>query len=234
MRTSEKRLQRRDLRKVVYKKYEKKYTEDTFNVTLQRALNRLLVSGYLKKDNVGHQQVYYYIPKQLHKEIAENLCARIEKEAGKKLFDDYWNSLTPEQRKKLVETQKQQYDKAIQMIGRAFQRLVKNFESGVKDLAKQWISELEHPNEYVKHRYSAEQRQKFLEILRKEVDGTYKRFYEENCQNCVHLTLNDEQLIGRCRIYNCLPTGIELEEADPEIFTSGCKHLKKRKLEKKG
>lgn len=99
MQISEKRLQRRDLRNAVFLRYERRYVLDTFDVILQRALNRLIDFGYLKKDKVSHKQVYYYIPKRRQKEIAE----RLETETALRVLEDILDALPPEQRRKEIE-----------------------------------------------------------------------------------------------------------------------------------
>lgn len=95
----EKRMQRRAIRDLLYSKYEKEtgYSKDTFEVTLQRKLNRLCTSGYLKKDNIGHQRVFYHIPKRAQKEIMKHL----DKQQAYRIFDQIWNKLTSQQQKEL-------------------------------------------------------------------------------------------------------------------------------------
>lgn len=151
-----KRLRRREIRNALVKKY--KYEEESFDVILQRSLDRLLRSGLLKKHSKAHQLVYYYIPKSRQKEIGDEQQRRF----AHRKFDEIWDQLTSEQRKKTVENLVQQTGLLLQ----SEKTFVKNLTTSFKDLMTQWISELEEPSESVRNKYSAEQRREFLEQFR--------------------------------------------------------------------
>src|SRR3990170_2171957 len=104
------RLQWREIRDIVHKRYEKTYDKETFEVILNRILKRLLQSGYLKRDSKGHQEVYYFIPKKRKQEIIDELNRRF---VHKKL-DEIWERLSSEQRKKAVENLVQHQGMLIQ------------------------------------------------------------------------------------------------------------------------
>jgi len=67
----QRRLQRREIQNKVYEKYEKMYSKNSFSVILQRRLNHLCNLGFLKKHDLGHQQVYYSLQEEKQKEAIE-------------------------------------------------------------------------------------------------------------------------------------------------------------------
>ena len=90
------RLQRCNIRNNLTEKY-KKYAEDSFNNILQRKLSHLCSAGLLKKDDVGHQQVYYHIPKEKQQEVNQ----RLDKEELKTRWVNMVDSAAPEEIKRL-------------------------------------------------------------------------------------------------------------------------------------
>jgi hypothetical protein len=70
------RLQWFEIRDTLFKKYEAIYDKESFETVLSRFLKRVAHSGYIKKDSVRHQEVYYYIPKRKQKEVVEKLDRR--------------------------------------------------------------------------------------------------------------------------------------------------------------
>ena len=157
------RLQWREIRDNVHKHYEKVYDKETFEAILSRALKRLLQDGLVRKDPIGHQEVYYFIPKQRQQEIIDELNKRF---AHKKL-DEIWERLSSEQRKKAVASLVQYQGMLIQ----AEKHLVKTFVAGMKDLSEVYLSDLNKPPEAVRKEYSPEEKQEFarqLTILQKD------------------------------------------------------------------
>lgn len=63
--TKANKLQRKKIRiKSYQEKFQKRYPPDSYNIILQRSLNRLRDLGFLEKDNAGHQEVYYFLTKR--------------------------------------------------------------------------------------------------------------------------------------------------------------------------
>lgn len=152
------RLRWRAIRDGVYENYKEKYPNPySFNVTLHRALARLLREGDIKKEEVGHQEVFYSIPKSRQGKIEEEL----QKEYVYKTFDDIWDMLTPEQRKKTVQNLSQQG----QSIALIIREMIVNLTAQLKEWIGQSISELENPSERLKEKYPPEQRAQFLREL---------------------------------------------------------------------
>lgn len=152
------RLQWREIRDIVHKKYEKTYDKETFEVLLNRVLKRLLQSGYVKRDSKGHQEVYYFIPKQCQKEIIDELNRRF---MHKKL-DEIWERLSSEQRKRAVENLVQQQGMLIQ----AEKHLAKTVILSVKDISAIYLDGLNKPPESVAKEYSPEEKQKLATQLK--------------------------------------------------------------------
>jgi hypothetical protein len=92
------RLQWRELRDSLHKKYVQ-YDKESFEVLLSRTLSRIVKSGDLNKDDKRHQEVYYYIPKRRQEKILKEINMRF---VNKKM-DEYWTSLSLEQKKKTIE-----------------------------------------------------------------------------------------------------------------------------------
>jgi len=174
MRAPDNRLQRRIIVEESYGSSfvkEKRYGKNTLNVMLHRDLNRLVNSGYLKKNDVGHKNVYYYIPKRRKPKIAEYLEDRFQR----KMLDDFWNALTPEQRKKWVQAFIRQQQIMIKPVLKNLGKL----RMEIRDWIEQLISDLENPNAYTKQRYSSKERRELLEKLSKEKDKIEKEEKEE-------------------------------------------------------
>lgn len=132
-----KRLQRRQIQTALSEKYRKKYaTNNIFNVTLQRTLNRLVKAKLLEKDDKGHKQVYYYIPRKCQKQIAEIL----EWQGANKLFNDYWSVLTPQQRKQFAK-------ETEALLNAALRLLVKNKVHKLMNQGREYVTvaELREP-----------------------------------------------------------------------------------------
>jgi deoxyribodipyrimidine photolyase len=151
------RLRWKEIRDVVHKRYEKTYDKETFEVLLNRVLKRLFQLGHIKKDSKGHQEVYYFIPKQRQKEIIDELNRRF---VHKKL-DEIWERLSSEQRKRAVENL--MHYQALQI--QAERHLVKTFVGGLKELGEVYLSDLNSPQEVSKRELSAEEKQELARQL---------------------------------------------------------------------
>lgn len=152
------RLQWRDIRDGLYENYKEKYrNEYSFNVTLHRTLARLLREGDIEKEEAGHQEVFYFIPKRRRGRIEEEL----DREFAHKRFDDFWDMLTPEQRKKTVHN----LAEAGQSMVIVVQELLANLTGGLKEWTEETISRLEIPTEYIKEKHSPDQRKQILREL---------------------------------------------------------------------
>lgn len=138
------RLQWREIRDIVHKKYEGTYDKETFEVIFSRVLKRLFQEGYVKKDTVGHQEVYYFIPKQRQQEIVDELNKRF---AHKKL-DEIWERLSSEQRKKAVETIVFQSNLIIQSQKAMAMNLTSFIEDWIPELVSRVNKAPEMPREY--------------------------------------------------------------------------------------
>ena len=114
--------------------------------------------GLLKRQEKGYQKVYYYIPKAKIEVISEQLDRRFMH----KKFDEIWDQMTPEQRKKSAQNLAQQQGLLIQLEN----YMSITFASLVKELSAIYISELEKPTESIVQRYSPEQRRELLAKIR--------------------------------------------------------------------
>ena len=104
-------LQWHRLKNELFKKYTN-YTEDTFKTTLHRKLKKLIILGDIEKKSSGHQEVYYVIKKKRLSKIKEQL----DRELAHTLFDDAWNSFTPEQRKRELQNLLNERGKVIMTV----------------------------------------------------------------------------------------------------------------------
>jgi hypothetical protein len=149
------RLQWKEIFNTLYPKYENEHkTKNSFSVTLHRKLKGLISHGDLKKEEKGHQQVFYFIPKKRRKEVVEE----IEKASVLKKFDAFLDSFSSEQRKKLLQDSIVQQQLFISFLG----RFSIEFLSSMQQLLEPWISKLENPTEGIKDKYSKEEREQFL------------------------------------------------------------------------
>ena len=183
------RLQWSEIRDSLYKKYEKIYDKKSFETVLSRFLKRVAQSGYIKKDNVKHQEVYYFIPKGKQKEVVEKLDRRF---MHKKL-DEYWDTLSSEQRKKAVENILFQQ----KMLVQSEKFMIKEFVFGLKDYSKSYepqISKFLESNEY-----SAEQKQDLKNAMDcldeqfskiNKADAETEKYFRERWQQFFNLTVD--------------------------------------------
>ena len=144
------RLQWKEIRDVTHKRYER-YDKETFGVILNRVLKRLLHSGDIKRESLGHQKVYYFIPKQRKQKITDELVRRFMH----KKMDEIWGKLSSNQRKKAVENLTLQHGMLIQ----AEKHLAETMVSGIKELAEVYSSNLEKPSENINKKYSLEEKE---------------------------------------------------------------------------
>ena len=154
------RLQWRENRDTVHKKYEKVYDKETFEAILGRVLRNLLQSGYVRKDIKGHQSVFYFIPKRRRQDVIDELNKRW---VHKKL-DEIWERLSSEQRKKAVESLVENQGMLIQ----AEKYLIKTLFQGLRELGEDWLSNLNQPSGTTKKDLSLEEKQSLsnqLQIL---------------------------------------------------------------------
>jgi len=100
-------------------------------------------------------QVYYYIPKRRQKKIAEEL----ERQAAHKQFDEFWDTLTHEQRKLIVKDLKKSVKVLQKKLNAAamtvFQDTLLGFPEGIvdsRDVARKTRERIEkqgHPSRMV-------------------------------------------------------------------------------------
>lgn len=149
------RLQWKEIFNTLYARYKNKHkTKNSFSVTLHRKLAELIRSSDLEKEEKGHQQVFYFVPKKRQKKVIEEL----ERNYVFKKFDDFWDKLSLDQRKEIIR------DSAAQQ--HLFILSLRNFSlqflSMTQDLVEPRIAKLEKPTEDIKARYSPEERKEFL------------------------------------------------------------------------
>lgn len=149
------RLQWKEIFNPLYSKYEKEHkTKNSFSVTLHRKLGNLIHCGDLEKEEKGHQQVFYFVPKKHQKRVVEEL----ERAYVFKKFDEFWDAFSLDQRKKIVRDFTAQQHLFI-LIMRNFSL---EFLKMAQEYAEPWISRLENPTEDIKAQYSPEERKQFL------------------------------------------------------------------------
>ena len=152
------RLQWKEIFNKLYSRYEKEHeTKNSFSVTLNRKLGKLVGSGDLAKDVKGHQKVFYFIPIEKKKKIREE----IEKASILKKFDAFWDSFSSEQRKKIIQ------DSAVQQqLFISFMHWFSvEFLSAMQQLLEPWVPKLENPTEDIKAKYSQKERDQFLKEI---------------------------------------------------------------------
>lgn len=161
------RLQWKEIFYTLYAKYKiKPDTKNSFGVTLHRKLKRLIRSGDLEKEEKGHQQVFYFVPKKRQKKVIEEL----ERTYISKKFDDFWDKFSLDQRKKIMRDSAAQQHIFILSLRNAYLQ----FLSMAQDWVEPWIAKLEKPTEDIKAKYSPEERKEFLEEFykgRKELES---------------------------------------------------------------
>jgi hypothetical protein len=171
-----KKLQWKEIFKTLWQKHEKEHkTKNSFSVTLQRKLNALVGSGDLKKEEKGHQHVFYFVPKTRQKKVMEE----IEKTSVLKKFDAFWDSFSSDQRKKLIQDSAVQQQAFISFIG----RFSIEFLSSMQELVEPWISNFENPTDDIKAKYSQKEREQILrEIhdLRKDSEELKNEIVRDN------------------------------------------------------
>lgn len=148
------KLQWKEIFKTLYVNNKEYKTKSSFSVTLHRKLKKLVVSGDLGKEEKGHQQVFYFIPKKRQKKVIEEL----EKVYISKKFDDFWDRLSLDQRKKIVRDATAQQQLFISIL----QNFSLEFLSMMQEWVEPLISKLENPTEDIKAKYSIEERDQFL------------------------------------------------------------------------
>ncbi len=151
-------LQWHKLRNELYKKYEKEYEANTFTTTLHRRLQKFIVSGDMKKKGLGHQEVFYFLPKKRLMKIKEDL----DKEVARRTFDEIWDSFTSEQRKRELQNLLKQRQLPVILLQTVALELI----SSVEELAKLPIAQFENPTEEIKTKHSQAEREHFLRELR--------------------------------------------------------------------
>jgi hypothetical protein len=162
-----KRLQWKEIFNQLYPRYEKEHeTKNSFSVTLNRRLGKLVTSGELAKDQKGHQKVFYLIPLKQQKRIWEE----IEKTSALTKFDAFWESFSSDQRKKMAQDVAVQQRLFLSFIG----RFSIEFLSSMQDLVEPWVTKLETPTEDIKAKFSQEEREKLL----KEIQDLHKESEE--------------------------------------------------------
>ena len=71
-----------ELEKELFIKYKKVYSEESFHTHFNRCIKRLCAYGLVKKASLGHQRVFYYMPKNQRQAVKTDL----EKMKNAKLF----------------------------------------------------------------------------------------------------------------------------------------------------
>jgi hypothetical protein len=144
------RLQWKELRDNLHKKYAQ-YDKESFEVLLSRALDRLLKSGDLKKDDKSHQEVYYYIPKRRQQKVIDGISKRFLY----KKIDEFWERFSLDQKKRLAKDLAYSQSMIIRVERNFMKELFSIFGSWANDR----IVELNTPLQQGDTRkYSAEER----------------------------------------------------------------------------
>lgn len=154
------KMQWKKIRDELLKKYTN-YDEDTFTTTLQRKLKQLYNKGDLRKKSVGHQEVYYYIPKNRVLQIKEQL----DRELAHTLFDKAWESFSPDQRKRELQYLLNQRGHVTTIL----QNMKLGLSSFVVEQIESNIPRLENPTEDIKSKFSLEERERISEQLKKDL-----------------------------------------------------------------
>jgi hypothetical protein len=194
------RLQRKQIYEKLYDgyKYSKKYPdENTFNVTLYRQLRD---HEYVKKDNVGHKQVFYYVQKEQQKNVKDLL----EKEG----IHEFVDKATPEQILNLRHFVEFSALKSVGSLG--------------------WVTTITWDDKGLP--IFEDPRKEFpngdelgFAILKK-----FREFVKANCEQCDFYVFPNEELAKQgapiwCKYFNC-----ELEpKAIPATYAEGCPVMKK-------
>jgi ubiquitin-protein ligase len=151
-------LQWHEIRDELYEKY-KQYDKATFTTTLHRKLMKFLVSGEIEKKEIGHQEVFYYIPKKRQKKINEEL----ERELAHRTFDEIFESFTPQQRKRELQNLLKQRQLPVVLMRNILLELVPFMEEQTKLLS----ARLENPTDETKAKQSPAEREHSLKELRR-------------------------------------------------------------------
>ena len=121
------RLQRKEMRDQLFPKYEgKPYGKDTFDVVLQRKLDRLCSLGILRKEYVA-RSAFYFIMEEMRDEVK----LLVEKQEIKKKIDQ----MTPQK---------------IQEFLKFFAFLVESKEG---EEFWVWLPDMDHPEKIKKFKY---------------------------------------------------------------------------------
>ena len=152
-------LQWHKIRDELYPKYEKEYEKGSFTTVLHRKLSKMLISGDIDKKGVGHQEVFYFIPKKNLQKIKEEL----DRELAHRRFDEVWNAFSPEQRKREL---KNLYGKSSQAL-LVINRVIMEIASMAKEQSESLVLRLENPTEEIEAKYSPQEREQFLKELQK-------------------------------------------------------------------
>jgi hypothetical protein len=142
------RLQRKEIRDILHKKYAQ-YDGATFEVLLSRVLDRLLKSGDLKKDNKGHQEVYYYIPKRRQQKVIDGITKRFLH----KKVDEFWERFSLEQKKRAAKDVAYSQSMILRVQRKFFKELLSIFSDWANDRVVELNNPLQQGNTC---RYSAE------------------------------------------------------------------------------
>jgi hypothetical protein len=150
-------LQWHRIRDELYPKYENEYEKGSFTTVLHRKLRKMLMSGDIEKKGVGHQEVFYFIPKKNLKKIREEL----DRELAHRRFDEVWNAFSPEQRKRELKTLYGQRAQAFMITN----NIIMEIAESIKEMSTCYISSLQNPTEEGEAKYSPQEREQLLKEL---------------------------------------------------------------------
>lgn len=145
------RMQWKDICDSLREKYSQ-YDTETFETLLSRELGRLIKTGDLRKDDISHQEVYYYIPKRRQQKVVDGISKRFLY----RKVDEFWQRFSLEQKKRIAKDLA--FSQAMTI------KLQKNFVNEMLGVFGGWandrIVELNDPLHQKKdsHEYSAEEK----------------------------------------------------------------------------
>ncbi len=147
-------LQWHVIRNELFKKYEKEYNDKkSFTTILHRKLQKM---SDIEKKSLGHQNVFYFIPKVNLTRVSE----AIDRETAHRRFDEIWSSFTPEQRKRELQFLLRERIQPYLIL----QNFLAQIAPILEEQATSLITKIKNPTEETKNKYSEAKRKEILRI----------------------------------------------------------------------
>jgi hypothetical protein len=170
------RMQWKDIRDSLQEKY-RQYDTESFEASLSRELGRLIKTGYLKKDDMSHQEVYYYIPKRRQQKVVDGISKRFLY----RKVDEFWQRFSLEQKKRIAKDLAFSHSMTLKVVQNFVNEMLGTFGGWANDRMVELNDPLQQKEDSSK--YSAEEKAKLkvqLENLKNDCTKFQSNIAAEN------------------------------------------------------